>query len=127
MTPSKMSVAFSSMPAGGAPTYGIEGQKNRRVDDERGAPVTLDVLIARRGGRGTTPQVRGYGNDCFQVNETLVHGSVILLPTTFLMWKVNSVEDITIENLSYFSSFTRASKCCSWAWGTRCLDQESGN
>ncbi len=105
VTPSKMSVAFSSMPAGGAPTYGIEGQKrppSKMTREERLA--TLDVLSigAKKEEGAPRLQVRGYGNDCFQVNETLVHGSVILLPTTFLMWKVNSVEDITIENLSIF-------------------------
>ena len=106
VTPTRlMTASFSSMPAGGAPTYGIEGQKrpqSKMTREERLA--TLDVLsIGTKKDEGAPRlQVRGYGKDCFQVNETLVHGSVLLLPTTFLMWKVKSVEDITIENLTIF-------------------------
>ena len=97
--------SFSSMPAGGAPTYGIEGQKrpqSKMTREERLA--TLDVLSLGAPKEEGAPrlQVRGYGNDCFQLNETLCHGSVLLFPTTFLMWKVKSIEDITIESLSVF-------------------------
>lgn len=102
--------AFSGMAAGGQPTFSVDGPKrpgsmmttNKMSREER--IQTLDILSVGAPREDDAPrlQVRGYGNHCFQVNETLVHGSVLLLPKTFFMWKVKSVEDITIESLSVF-------------------------
>ena len=108
------SASFSGMAAGGNPTFSVDGPKrpgsmmttnknaNKMSREER--IQTLDILSVGAPREDDAPrlQVRGYGNHCFQVNETLVHGSVFLLPKTFFMWKVKSVEDITIESLSVF-------------------------
>ena len=47
--------------------------------------------------------VRGFGDYCFQINETQANGSIILLPKTFYIWDVKRFEDITIESLSVFT------------------------
>lgn len=102
---------FSGMPAGGQPTFldppkrpgsMMTTNKAKMTREER--IQTLDILSVGVPKEEDSPrlQVRGYGNHCFQVNETLVHGSVLLLPKTFFMWKVKSVEDINIESLSVF-------------------------
>ena len=102
---------FSGMPAGGKPTYldppqrpgsMMTANKAKMTREER--LQTLDILSVGAPKEEDSPrlQVRGYGDHCFQVNETLVHGNVLLLPKTFFMWKVKSVQDINIENLSLF-------------------------
>ena len=47
--------------------------------------------------------VRGFGESCFQVNETLVHGSVIILPHSYYIWEATKFEDITKESLALFT------------------------
>ncbi len=47
--------------------------------------------------------VRGYGEGCFQVNETHVQGSIFLLPHTYYIWEgVDKYEDITKDSLMLF-------------------------
>ena len=46
--------------------------------------------------------MRGFGPHTFQVNESEVHGSVILLPKTYFMWNARKFEDITLESLAIF-------------------------
>ena len=95
---------MASMPAGGEATY-LDPPKrpsSKMTREER--MQTLDILSVGTPREEDAPrlQVRGYGNHCFQVNETLVHGSVLLLPKTFFIWKATALEDISIESLSMF-------------------------
>mmetsp|Transcript_11392 Transcript_11392/g.11419 ORF Transcript_11392/g.11419 Transcript_11392/m.11419 type:complete len:164 (-) Transcript_11392:159-650(-) len=46
--------------------------------------------------------VTGYGDHSFQINDTLVRNSVILMPSSFLLWNCRDSSDITLEKLSIF-------------------------
>lgn len=47
--------------------------------------------------------VVGYGDHAFQINDTLVRQSVLLLPHSFLLWNAREFKDITIESLTLFT------------------------
>jgi len=72
----------------------------------RGGGSMVDITAGSLPGDDpTSPRlsVRGYGEGVFQVNETLVHGSVILLPKTYYIWEATKFEDITVESLAMFT------------------------
>ena len=48
-------------------------------------------------------QITEYGDRCFQVNDTLIRQSVILLPSSVYLWEPKRFSDITIESLSIFT------------------------
>jgi uncharacterized protein len=48
--------------------------------------------------------IKAFGDTSFLVNNVLCRQSVILLPNSFLLWNVKKFEDLTVENLSVFSS-----------------------
>lgn len=45
-------------------------------------------------------QWTGYGDKTFEINELLIHGSVIATPQAFLCWKPKTPKEITVESLS---------------------------
>jgi len=63
----------------------------------------VDILHSHNSDEKPRMSVRGYGEDCFQVNETHVHGSVVILPHSFFIWEAKTFEDITKESLSLFT------------------------
>ena len=64
-----------------------------------------DILDAKvKLGSQTKPTLVAYGDHAFQINDILVRQSVILLPNSFLLWNAKTVEDITIDNLTVFTT-----------------------
>lgn len=63
-----------------------------------------DIVSGGTKGQGSSDRtfVRGYGDHAFQINDTLVRNSVILLPTSYFIWKALKFEDINEESLSIF-------------------------
>ena len=49
--------------------------------------------------KGTTI-IKGYGDDCFMINNILVESSVLLFPRTFLVWNAKKFEDINAASLA---------------------------
>ncbi len=64
--------------------------------------LSLANIFLPRGedGRPGRIVVEQYTNTGFVVNGTLQPGAVILLPEAALLWKVESIEDITWESLT---------------------------
>ena len=60
-------------------------------------------LPTTNGSDETRTTMVAFGDHAFQINNTLVRQSVILLPTSFLLWKANRFEDIHLNNLLLFS------------------------
>ena len=61
----------------------------------RGGGSMVDITAGSLPGDDpTSPRlsVRGFGEGVFQVNETLVHGSVALLPKTYYIWEAAKFE-----------------------------------
>ena len=46
--------------------------------------------------------VNSLGDKSFMINDVLIRQSVILLPTSYLLWNVRTFDEITIESLSLF-------------------------
>ena len=63
----------------------------------------VDILHSHNADEKPRMSVRGYGEECFQVNETHVHGSCIILPHSFFIWEAKTFEDITKESLGIFT------------------------
>ena len=63
-----------------------------------------DIMGGGDTGQGSSDRtfVRGYGDHAFQVNETLVRNSIILLPTSYFIWKTIKFDEINEESLSIF-------------------------
>jgi NADH dehydrogenase [ubiquinone] 1 alpha subcomplex assembly factor 3 len=47
-------------------------------------------------------KITGYGDHTFQINDTVVRQSVVLLPKSFYLWNAQTFDDITLDNLSLF-------------------------
>ena len=71
-----------------------------------------DILDAKvKLGSQTKPTLVAYGDHAFQINDIhcekcveKIRQSVILLPNSFLLWNAKTVEDITIDNLTVFTT-----------------------
>lgn len=72
------------------------------IGGSRGGGAMVDITSGPIKGDEGVPRlsVRGYGEGVFQINEALVHGSIMLLPKTYYIWNAEKFEDITIESLS---------------------------
>mmetsp|Transcript_42754 Transcript_42754/g.84897 ORF Transcript_42754/g.84897 Transcript_42754/m.84897 type:complete len:171 (-) Transcript_42754:138-650(-) len=68
------------------------------------APGLDDLLTPSRDEKAMKPIVVKYGDHAFQINNTLVRQSVMLLPNSFLLWNARTFEDITIKSLSVFTT-----------------------
>lgn len=60
----------------------------------------FDILGDNEYGR---TQIQAFGDQCFLINDTMIRQSVICTPQSFLLWNVNSFDDITIDSLIMFS------------------------
>lgn len=63
-----------------------------------------DILSHRTAEETQRPSIIAYGDQAFQVNNTLVRQSVILLPNSFLLWNARTFEDISVKTLSVFAT-----------------------
>ena len=75
---------------------------SNRAFSSLGKGQDIFANVAKTEEQSPRLSVRGFGPHTFQVNESEVHGSVILLPKTYFMWNARKFEDITLESLAIF-------------------------
>jgi len=84
---------------GGNPQYARPAPGTEPKDD-----IDYDTAIAEleKLDHEDLPKLQwtGYGHNTFEINELLVHGSVIATPSVFLCWKPKTAKDITVDSLS---------------------------
>ena len=73
-----------------------------------GSPTTgplgkgYDILGSDNDNGLRRTAVNSLGDKSFMINDVLIRQSVILLPTSYLLWNVRTFDEITIESLSLF-------------------------
>lgn len=81
---------------------GVSASSKSRAFSDRSLARGMDDLLAPGPDEVQRPNILGFGDHAFQINNVLVRQSVIVMPDHFLLWNARSFEDITIKNLSIF-------------------------
>ena len=79
----------------------VSPQHNSKNRSFKGMDILGPDALAETAQPKTS--ILAYGDRSFQINDTLVRQSVILMPTKFLLWNARRFEDITVDSLSMFS------------------------
>lgn len=73
-----------------------------RAFSEKSLARGMPDLLAPGPDDVQRPNILGFGDHAFRINNVLVRQSVIVMPDHFLLWNARSFDDITIKSLSIF-------------------------